>query len=278
MLASISMDHMKFLGNTLELIAEQKAGIMKEGCLTVTAQQKPEAMKVIRQMAAQKHCELYVADRSSISNIRRGSGKYLERQRFDYKNPDGLTYKDLEIHLAGSVQPENALLAIEAIHALQKKGFSVSEQALRQGLAQTVWKGRFSVIARKPLFVVDGAHNEDAARKLAESIEFYFTNKRIIYIMGVLRDKEYGKVIAWTQKYADQIITITPPENPRALSAYELAQEAAKVHPAVTAAGSLEEAVEMARLLAAPDDVILAFGSLSYLGRLMKIVERQKSW
>ncbi|MBR1702417.1 MAG: bifunctional folylpolyglutamate synthase/dihydrofolate synthase [Lachnospiraceae bacterium] len=277
-LASISMDHMKFLGNTLDRIAEQKAGIMKEGCLAVTAKQKPEAMEAIRRMAAQKHCELYVADRTSISNIRRGSGKYLERQRFDYKNSNGSTCKDLEIHLAGSVQPENALLAIEAIHALQKKGFSVSEQALRQGLAQTVWKGRFSVIARKPLFVVDGAHNEDAARKLAESIEFYFTNKRIIYIMGVLRDKEYEKVIAWTQKYADQIITITPPENPRALSAYELAQEAAKVHPAVTAVDSLEEAVEMARLLAAPDDVILAFGSLSYLGRLMKIVERQKSW
>ncbi|MBR1853838.1 MAG: hypothetical protein IJ794_11980 [Lachnospiraceae bacterium] len=93
-----------------------------------------------------------------------------------------------------------------------------------------------------------------------------------------MRDKEYEKVIAHTEKYADQIITITPPENPRALTAYELAQEIAKVHPAVTAAGSLEEAVEMARLLAGEEDVILAFGSLSYLGRLMKIVERQTTW
>ncbi|MBR1853839.1 MAG: bifunctional folylpolyglutamate synthase/dihydrofolate synthase, partial [Lachnospiraceae bacterium] len=83
----------------------------------------------------------------------------------------------------GVVQPENALLAIQAVRVLQERGFTVSEKALRKGLAETVWKGRFSVIARKPLFVVDGAHNEDAARKLAQSIEFYFTNKRIIYIM-----------------------------------------------------------------------------------------------
>ena len=90
--------------------------------------------------------------------------------------------------------------------------------------------------------------------------------------MGVLRDKDYGKVIELTHAYADQIITITPPDNPRALSALELATEVAKVHPSVTAAGSLEEAVEMANLLAGKDDVIIAFGSLSYLGRLMDVV------
>ena len=120
---------------------------------------------------------------------------------------------------------------------------------------------------------MDGAHNEDAAQKLAQSIEFYFTNRRIIYIMGVLQDKEYDKIIQLTHSFADQIITITPPDNPRALSALELAKEIAKVHPGVTSAGSLEEAVEMAMLLAGKEDVILAFGSLSYLGRLMDIVE-----
>jgi dihydrofolate synthase/folylpolyglutamate synthase len=92
--------------------------------------------------------------------------------------------------------------------------------------------------------------------------------------MGILRDKEYEKVIALTHGYADQIITVTPPDNPRAMSAYELAEEVAKVHSGVTAVDSLEEAVEMAELLAGPEDVILAFGSLSYLGRLISIVER----
>ena len=106
-----------------------------------------------------------------------------------------------------------------------------------------------------------------------ESVEFYFTNKRIIYIMGVLKDKEYEKIIALTHSQADQIITVTTPNNPRALSAYELAREVAKVHRNVTAVDSLEEAVEMSRLLAEKDDVIIAFGSLSFLGKLMEIVE-----
>ena len=112
--------------------------------------------------------------------------------------------------------------------------------------------------------------------KLADSIEFYFTNKRIIYIMGVLRDKEYDKVIALTHRYADQIITVTPPHNPRGMSAYDLALAVAKEHPRVTAADSLEEAVEISYLMAGKEDVILAFGSLSYLGRLLQIVQNRK--
>ena len=124
--------------------------------------------------------------------------------------------------------------------------------------------------------MADGAHNEDAAKKLAESIEFYFTNKRIIFIMGILKDKEYEKIIGITARYADQILTVAPPGNPRAMGSYELAREAAKVHPRVTAVDSLEEAVEISHLLAGREDVIVAFGSLSYLGRLMEIMEERE--
>lgn len=273
-LASISMDHMKFLGDRLEAIAEQKAGIIKSGCEVVSAMQKDEAMEVIERVAAERNASLHVAEVDCIVNLKRGTGRNMECQKFDYIGADGLEMKQLEIHLAGAVQPENALLAIETVRVLQQKGYHITENAIRKGLKETVWLGRFSIVGRKPLFVVDGAHNEDAARKLARSIEFYFTNRRIIYIMGILRDKEFDKVIELTHHYADQIITITPPDNPRAMGAYELAQEIAKVHTNVTAVDSLEEAVEMARLLAGPEDVILAFGSLSYLGRLIRIVER----
>ncbi len=264
-LASIGMDHMKFLGSTLEKIAEQKAGIIKEGCHVVSMCQKPEVWKVVEETAGEKDCELTIADSHKAKNIRYG----MEKQRFDYGE-----WKKLEITLTGKFQIDNAILAIEAVKVLGEKGFPVSEKAVRKGLLETQWQGRFQVIGKKPLFIVDGAHNEDAAQKLADSIEFYFTNRRIIYIMGMLKDKEYDKVIALTEKYADQIITVTPPENPRAMHAYELAQEIARVHPNVTAVDSLEEAVEMSRLLAGKDDVILAFGSLSYLGRLINIVKR----
>lgn len=266
-LTSISMDHMQYLGSTLEAIAGEKAGILKPGCRAVSAQQEPKAMEVIRVRAQQLGIPLTVADINLTGRVRYG----LEKQRFDY---DGM--KDLEITLAGRCQIGNAALAVETCRALRECGYAIPDTALRQGLRETSWPGRFTVLGRRPLFVADGAHNEDAARELAASIELYFTNRRIIYIMGILKDKEYDRIIELTARYADQILTVTPLGNPRAMGSYELAQEAAKVHPRVTATDSLEEAVELAHLLAGKEDVILAFGSLSYLGRLMEIMEQRE--
>lgn len=262
----ISMDHMAFLGNTLSQIAAQKAGIIKKGSVVISICQQQEVMQVIENTAAAHGCSLEVADPQQVYRIRYG----VERQRFDYGG-----FQNLEITMAGRFQIENAALAVETVKVLTQSGLKIPESALRKGLCETKWPGRFSVIGRRPLFIADGAHNEDAAIKLAESIDFYFTNKRIIYIMGVLKDKEYGRIIEVTYRYADQIITVTPPENPRAMQAYDLAGEVAKVHPRVTAADSLEEAVEMSCLLAGREDVIIAFGSLSYLGRLIRIVTKR---
>lgn len=267
-LTPVSMDHVQFLGKTLEEIAAQKAGILKRGCPAVSALQKDGAMQVIQRRAEELGCRLSVVRQDKITHVKYG----LERQCFSYGGYDGL-----EIGLAGRYQVENAALAVEALNVLAACGFPVAEQKLRQGFARTQWPGRFTVIAKNPYFIVDGAHNEDAAERLAESVRFYFTNKRIIYIMGVLRDKEYDKVIALTHSLADHVITVATPDNPRALPAYELAKEVAKVHPSVTAVDSLEEAVEMSRLLASREDCIIAFGSLSFLGKLMEIVRADSS-
>lgn len=261
-LTSVSMDHMKFLGDSLEKIAIQKAGIIKPGCRVVTINDDRTVLRVIEQAAQEKGCRLDVVCRADIRNVKYG----LEKQRFDYGE-----YRKLEISLAGRYQIENCALAVKALQILSECGFAIPEEKLRLGLLKTRWPGRFTVIGRKPYFLADGAHNEDAAKRLAESITFYFTNKRIIYIMGVLKDKEYEKIIDLTCHLADQILTVTTPENPRALPAHELAQAVMRVNPNVTETASLEEAVEIARLLAAKDDVIIAFGSLSFLGRLMKI-------
>lgn len=259
-LTSISMDHMKYLGETLGEIAAQKAGIIKAGARVAVLAQSQEVMEVIGKKCQEMHCSVSIARTEDARHVHYG----LEKQWFDYGGAR------VEIALAGKYQIDNAVLALTALKALGEAGFPVAEQKLREGMLGTVWPGRFTVVGRKPWFIVDGAHNEDAARRLAESVAFYFKDKRIIYIMGVLRDKEYGKIISLTHSLAEQIITVTPPDNPRALSAYELAREVAQVHPAVTAADSLEEAVEMSRLLAGKEDIILAFGSLSFLGRLIK--------
>lgn len=267
-LASIGMDHMKFLGNSLEEIAAHKAGICKPGCIVVSMRQKDVAMKVVEQTAAQLDCPIIIADAANAKHVKYG----LKKQTFDYGD-----YKKLEISLAGKFQVANAVLAIEAVQALEICGYGIKESAIRKGLKETTWTGRLQILEEHPLFIIDGAHNEDAAVKLADSIEFYFTNKRIIYIMGMLKDKEVDRVIALTEKYADQILTVTPPENSRAMHAYDLAQEVAKVHTDVTAVDSLEEAVELSHLLAGKNDVILCFGSLSYLGRILKIMEKRQA-
>lgn len=268
-LTSISRDHMGFLGNSLEEIAKKKTGIIKDGCVAVTAGQTPEVTDIIKKACYEKKIPLLVGDSSLVKNVKRS----MKKQSFSYKE-----YKKIEISMLGTYQIENAIVALEAIEALKNAGYQINEKAVLEGMAETTWQGRFSIINNRPLIVIDGAHNEDGAKKLAQSIEAYFTNKKIIYIMGVLRDKEYEKIIKATYSFADSILTIKPPHNERALDAYELAKEVARYHSHVTALDSLEEAVELSLLMAGKDKdtVIIAYGSLSFLGELMKIVENKK--
>lgn len=269
-LMPIGMDHMQFLGGTLDKIAYQKAGIIKKGCVAVSAVQQEEAAAEIRKEAEKQGCSCIFA--TVPEKIKYG----LKKQKFTYRDAFGTLHKDMEITIPGVCQAENAAVAIEVVEALNRQNaFVVSEENLRRGLLETLWPGRFEVLREKPYFVIDGAHNEPAAKKLVQSVSAYFSNKRIIYIMGMLKDKEYEKVAEITYPYADQIITVTPPENKRALSAMDLAAAVSVYHPRVTTAGSVEEAVEMAYLLAGKEDVILCFGSLSFLGRVRDILGKQ---
>lgn len=261
--ASVSMDHMQFLGKTLSEIAVQKAGIIKPGSVVVSMSQKPEVMEVIKNRCGQLHTKLVVADSAKARDIRYG----MEKQNFSYGD-----YRNLRISLGGSFQIENAVLSLCVLQELGNLGFPVSEAQIREGLAAACWPGRFTVLSKKPLFIVDGAHNAEAAEKLAHSIELYVHGKRKIFIMGILRDKEYPKIIQSTAPLAQQVITVAAPGNARAMSAYDLAREVREYQPNVTAADSLEEAVEMAYLLADSQTVIVSFGSLSYLGKLTEIV------
>lgn len=262
---SISLDHMGILGNTLTAIAGEKAGIIKAGCQVVTALQKPEVQMVLEEHCLEKGVSMTVASPEKITGIK----STLERQRFSYGQ-----YKNLEISLIGRYQMENAVLAIEVAQALKLRGYSVSEKAIYGGLKKALWPGRFQLLCKKPIVIADGAHNRDGAARLAQSVQFYFTNKRILYIMGMLRDKEQEEVIKTTCPFAEQILTVPTP-GARGTSSYELALEVQKYHNNVTALDSVEEAVELSFLMADKDTVIVAFGSLSYLGRFITGVENR---
>ena len=186
---SISMDHMQYLGKTLAEIAKHKAGILKTGSRAVSVRQKPEAEAVLRQACEEKKVDFLVADVADATKVKYG----LNKQRFSYAN-----YRDLIISLAGQWQIENAVLAVKVLQVLNDMGFPVGEEALRKGLCETVWRGRYTVLGYRPLFIIDGAHNADASEKLAATIEQDFKGKQIIFIMGILRDKEYEKIICNT--------------------------------------------------------------------------------
>jgi dihydrofolate synthase/folylpolyglutamate synthase len=273
-LTSISMDHMQYLGETITDIAGNKCGIIKEGCTVVSTLQDEEAELVIEKVCEEKKAKLVFADASLAEYISLGKkgSPSLEKQAFVFEG------KQYEISLLGKYQIENAVIAIKALEELHAMGYQkITDAKVKKGLYDTEWKGRFTLLANKPYFVVDGAHNVAAAKKLVRSMQFYFTNRKIVYIMGMFRDKEYEKVIQITAPLASQIITVATPGNPRALPAVELAHAVSKVNPHVTSADSLEEAVEMSYLFADKESVIIGFGSLSFLGELMNIVENNRT-
>lgn len=266
-LTSVSKDHMQFLGETLEEISVQKAGIMKKNAWVISADQPDKITAIWKEKAKEVGVrKLIYVKPEEIQGIRYG----LKTQKFNYGK-----YKNLEITMLGVWQIENACLAMKTIECLQTEGYIFEEDKIRKGLQNAFWEGRFQIIGKKPYFVVDGAHNVSSAAKLKKSLEFYFTNKRIIYIIGMFKDKEYEGVLRETYDMADHIITITIQDNPRSLSSLELAQTASRYHPRVTTADSLEEAIELSYLLAEKDSVIIAFGSLSYLGKCTEIVKKR---
>jgi dihydrofolate synthase/folylpolyglutamate synthase len=255
-ITSIGMDHMQFLGNSIEDIARNKAGILKEGCPAVSIWQEERVERVLTKEAADRKAPLVFC------------------QPFDPSYPAAE-----DLRMLGSWQSDNSALAVETAHCLRNQGLALSEEVIRRGIQKAFWPGRMEqVVWEDPAkgdlsFYLDGAHNIPAARRLAETLEQYFTNASITYIIGVLADKEYDGMLDIMLPKADRVITLTP-NNARALSGKILQDRIrAKGYEALFA-GSVSEAVELAA--AQKTDRILAFGSLSYLGELKSCLTRKK--
>ena len=169
--------------------------------------------------------------------------------------------------MAGRHQIGNAVTALEIIRVLRRLGYDIPEEAVEQGMEQTVWPGRFSCIGDEPTFIIDGAHNEDAARKLRESVEMYFPGRRLLCIMGVFKDKEYDKMAQIMGPLASVIYPVALPDRKRALKPYCPCVRAPGRNTWAPAAQreTVIQAVKTALAEAGKEDAILAFGSLSYL-------------
>lgn len=265
-LVPISMDHQSFLGNTISEIAEKKAGIIKPGSSVVTIGQETEALEVIKKTGAEAGTDVCVADVSEAEVLEAD----FTGQRFCYKG------EEYALSLAGSYQTENAVLALEALRILDERGYHTTLEQRKEGLWATRWNGRLTIIHKDPLFIVDGAHNPAAADMLEDSVRKYFKDRRLFFIMGVFKDKDYPYIIRKLCPYAEQILAIETPDNPRALPAEELAEAIRPYNANVRAEKNIPRAVEELFEMAGKDDVILSFGSLSFIGEITRIVNTRK--
>lgn len=185
----------------------------------------------------------------------------LSGQRFDYK-----AYKNLEIQLLGAYQRQNAAGVIAVIERLRAKGWTIAHSAITRGLAKTKWAARFEIVNQNPHFIVDGGHNPQCAKALTDNLAVYFSDKKIIFIIGVMADKDYDQMFRQIIPLAKRIFTVTP-DSKRALPAEELAEYfAARGIEDAASCDSVESGVQAALHAAQSDDVICAFGSLYMSG------------
>lgn len=280
-IARIGLDHTALLGNTLAAIAGEKAGIVKEGSAVVSWPQEPEAMAVIEHAAAEHGCELRVPDFAQLEEgaIRWEDGASPFRS-FSYKE-----WADLRTGILGSYQPQNATAALEVVDVLRGRGWRIPDEAVRAGVAQTRWPGRFEIVegGSSPdgfAIVVDGGHNPQGARALADSLAEVFPGRRSVFVIGVLEDKDYPRMLEDVLPLGSAFVCVTP-DNPRALPAHKLARAirwtgqdllgcSACVNPVV--ARDFEDAIRRVRELAGPDGLICAFGSLYSVAALKEAV------
>ena len=252
-ITGIALDHTAFLGDTVEKIAAEKAGIIKCGCPVLFGGDDEAADRVIRERAAEMNAPFRRVDRSSLV-LHSGT---LDGTIFDFDK-----YKNMQIRMLGSYQPRNAATVLSAIDILKECGFCIPDRAVSRGLEKTRWQARFEVISKDPLVIFDGAHNPEGIAAAVESIRLYFGKERVYVLTGVLRDKDYNIIASDISKVASRAFTLTP-DNPRALSAEEYAEVLKEKGVETTPYPSVESALSAAREAAKRDGVpLICMGSL----------------
>ena len=255
-ITNIGLDHTDVLGSTLEEIAATKAGIFKNNGQAVIYRGIPSVEKVFEDICAERNVQLKKADFDSLNLISHG----LEGQTFDCGNR-----KALQLPLLGVHQLKNAAVVLSIMDTLMEKGWKITEDHIREGLRVVRWPGRFDIVGRDPLFIIDGGHNPQCIEALVVNIRDYLKDKKVIALTGVLADKDYADMYKPVMSYVQEFVCVTPP-NPRKLEAAELASHLMSVGAKATACDSIEEGVRKARQLAGDSGVVLCFGSLYTIG------------
>ena len=264
-LCAIALDHTAVLGSTVAEIAQVKAGIIKPGCDVVSYGNEPDAERVIDEACREKGCRHFRPDFGRI----RVTERELTGVTFDYA-----AHRDLFLPLAGTYQPKNAALAVETAEVLRTRGFHISEANIRDGLRNVRWPGRFELIARDPLFILDGSHNPQGMEATVESLKAFFPGKKLWFLMGIMADKDVHSVAKLLAPLAAGFAAVEPP-NPRAMKPSDLAALlAADTGAEARPFDSIEEGAKWVLDKAGKDGVCAALGSLYFSAQVREAVEK----
>ncbi len=257
-ITAIGLDHMGFLGNTLEEIAGEKAGIIKPGVPVVCYPAPAGVRRVFAETARRNNSPLHQLDESAILSA--AGDMYGSDVTYQLEN----RWTDLRIGLPGQYQQRNAMTVLALVEELQRQGYAIPEDAVHRGLAEAIWPARLEWCGN---VLIDGAHNPQGVAALAEYVDNFLQNRRRVLLSGVLADKLQPEMLGQMVHIAKDIVTVTP-DTPRAMAAEEYAAHLNAQGGNAAPAATLAEGLDMARKLAGEDGVIIAAGSLYFAGAL----------
>jgi dihydrofolate synthase/folylpolyglutamate synthase len=255
-LTAIGLDHTAVLGPTAADIARTKAGIIKEGGDVVSFGHLPEADAEIEAACAARHAKLWPVDFDLI---------HCKSLSLDGRIFDLGPLEDLKLPLLASYQPKNAAVAVTALSVLAHKGWHITEQHLRDGLAQVQWPGRFEVLGRHPVFLLDGSHNPQGMAATVESLQELFPGQKFVFLLSIMADKDVQQMLELLLPLAQQFFTVTA-DNPRAMPAQELTQRLLELGAAAETCSTIREGVAAAQGAAGYDGRVCALGTLYFSG------------
>ncbi|MGA1867572.1 MAG: bifunctional folylpolyglutamate synthase/dihydrofolate synthase [bacterium] len=270
-ITNIELEHKAYLGDTIENIAFEKAGIIKLACPLICGEKKSQAYAVIKKKAAEHNAPLFWVPElyHYVIEARSSEGYSITVQRKDR------VLATIHLPLLGDYQIQNLLLILESVRVLntfiQKK---ITEDHLRQGLLHTHWPGRMHIIQRNPYIILDGAHNPPAAQELASSIPKVFSYNTLILIIGILNDKDIGGICTRVVPIADYLIITSPKFERRAApeKVRDIIYEHCSFIPHTRICQNLLDALREAQEIASPKDLILVTGSLYVVGEALEIL------
>lgn len=254
-ITNIGLEHTEYLGDTLEEIAATKAGIIKPGCSCVLYDGAAEVTAVICAVCAQNRVPLVCAGRFPVKALRQD----LNGQVFSWR---GGEYR---LSLLGPHQIRNAAVVLETVEALREQGWHIPEDAVRAGLREVKWPARLEILSGQPLFILDGGHNPQCAEALMNSVGELLGGRRIVFLSGVLADKNYRQMMELMLPCAQEFVCLTPVSD-RALSAQALADYLTERGARARACADIPAGIRMALTAAGEDGVVIAFGSLYLAG------------